>query len=104
MKRWYSPLDLEALNLPGMPDSKRGINLMADREGWRDATVAGKRLARRRKGRGGGWEYHVNALPLAAQRALAERERADARWFRRWRFRLPGVAVTIEIARRGEES
>ena len=38
----------------------------ADRDGWRGA----RGLARRRAGRGGGWEYHWSLLPLRSKEVL----------------------------------
>lgn len=101
MKRWFSARELAAMRLPGIPTSVRGVLAMAKRENWGAAVVSGKRVARRRRGRGGGVEYHVNALPLATQRALADQERADAPWFWRWRFHLFSLVVTIEIQKLG---
>ncbi|MEP1522097.1 transposase domain-containing protein [Ascidiaceihabitans sp.] len=63
---WWTADALVEAHLPGMPGSKRGVNLKADQEGWR--TRPG--CARRRKGRGGGWQYHWSVLPEVAQRKL----------------------------------
>lgn len=63
-KLWWSTDELVAAQLPDMPGTKRRINARA--EDWRRAPGA----ARRREGRGGGWEYHWSVLPLAAQQAL----------------------------------
>lgn len=49
-----------------MPATKRGVNALADRLNWRAVT----KFARRRVGRGGGWEYSWALFPNAAQRAL----------------------------------
>lgn len=74
MKQWYTAGELADLNLPSVPSTKRGVNLAADREDWRNRLAAdGSPLARHRKGRGGGWEYHVSLLPEAARAALAAR-------------------------------
>jgi transposase InsO family protein len=50
--------------MPGLPTSKRGVNMLADREGWAEAG-----LSRTRDGRngGGGLEYHIDALPAPAR-------------------------------------
>lgn len=46
-----------------MPSTDRGVRMLAEREDW--ARFSG--LCRQRAGRGGGLEYHVNLLPMAAQ-------------------------------------
>ena len=63
---WWSVDDLIAATLPDMPTSKRGINVRA--KDWRSQPGC----ARRKTGRGGGWEYHWSVLPMAAQRQLLE--------------------------------
>lgn len=63
---WWTPDEMAAARLPEMPGSKQGINLLADRLGWRE--VPG--CAQRKSGRGGGWQYHWSVLPMAAQRKL----------------------------------
>lgn len=75
MQEWFSPAEIAELKLPGTPGTKMGVNALADRNGWRDAvTVNNDPLARKRKGRGGGWEYHWSLLPIPAQTALQKRE------------------------------
>lgn len=71
-REWYTPAEIEGLKLPGMPGTLRGVNALAARLGWKTRrNLAGAPLARRRKGRGGGWEYHVTVLPQEAQLRLA---------------------------------
>ncbi|PCH67053.1 MAG: transposase, partial [Rhodobacteraceae bacterium] len=70
---WWTPDELAAAGLPEMPGSRRGINLLADRLGWRETPGC----AQRKPGRGGGWQYHWSVLPLAAQRKLLA-DAADA--------------------------
>lgn len=78
MKEWYTPAELAQLKLPDMPDTKQGILFKADRETWRERhDASGAPQYRRRKGRGGGWEYHYTLLPSRAQLKLAN-EWADA--------------------------
>lgn len=67
MRVWWTAADLAAAALPDLPDTVRGINALADRQGWRGQTG----MARRAKVRGGGWEYHVAVLPARAQAKLA---------------------------------
>lgn len=68
---WLSASEIAERNLPGLPTTARGIAMRAKEEGWHNAvTASGQPLARRRKGRGGGMEFHVDALPSAAQARL----------------------------------
>ncbi|WP_316978010.1 transposase domain-containing protein [Shumkonia mesophila] len=77
--QWFAPAHLAAMKLPGMPDTERGIRLMAERDGWRARlNMAGEPLARRREGRGGGWEYHSTLLPTRAQMALVRELGAES--------------------------
>lgn len=56
----------ECVGLPDMPGSMSGIDAHIKAGGWRHSG-----LARRREGRGGGWEYHISLLPPAAQARIA---------------------------------
>lgn len=106
MDEWWTPAGLASLGLPGMPTTDRAIQIMADR--WREPSREYPRnpkgVWRRRAGRGGGYEYRIDVLPLAARSALVMRtgkaapsrdERAEAkaalsreeRW--RWFDSLP---------------
>lgn len=69
---WWTAEELAAAELPDMPGTKRGVNMIVERFNWRGQ--AG--LARRRAGRGGGWEYHWTLFPARAQRALVTRATA----------------------------
>lgn len=83
---WWSAAELAEAGLPDLPTTKRRVNALADRCGW----AAQKGLARRREGRGGGWEYHWTLLPRRAQQHLltlavarpveAERMGRDEAW------------------------
>ncbi|EAQ27491.1 transposase domain-containing protein [Roseovarius sp. 217] len=66
-QEWWSAADLAEAGLPDLPGTKRKINLLAEREGW--ARHAGK--VRRRKGAGGGVEYHWSLLPIRARMRLS---------------------------------
>ncbi|MGK2740565.1 transposase domain-containing protein [Tepidicaulis sp. LMO-SS28] len=71
---WLTAEEIAALNLPGLPSTKRKVNELAKREGWKDRrNAAGELMSRRRKGRGGGFEYQISLLPMRAQVALLER-------------------------------
>lgn len=69
MKSWLTTSELAALALPGLPETRKGWDLLVERERWHD--VAGK--VRQRRTRGGGWEYHVDLLPPAALASYAAR-------------------------------
>ncbi|WPZ34909.1 transposase domain-containing protein [Thalassobaculum sp. OXR-137] len=78
---WFTAAELAEMKLRGLPRKQKGsnpyagIHRLAKAEGWADArTVSGEPLARRRKGRGGGFEYHYTVLPTLAQVALLARE------------------------------
>ena len=65
-QEWWTPEQIAESGLPDLPATKRGVNALADRLNWRGAT----KFARRRAGKGGGWEYSWKLFPNAAQRAL----------------------------------
>lgn len=70
---WLSAQEIADARLPGLPKNKRKVNELASRERWAFKVAAdGSALARTRKGRGGGIEYHVDLLPTAAQFALTK--------------------------------
>lgn len=82
MKEFFSPADLVELKLPDIPDTERGIRLMADREGWRDPARewCGENsdgVWRKRTGRGGGYEYRYDVLPARAKRKLMLAQRRE---------------------------
>lgn len=63
---WWTAEEIAAAALPDMPNTKRGVNALADRLDWRGSAE----LARRREGKGGGWEYSWRLFPSRAQRKL----------------------------------
>jgi putative transposase len=65
-QEWWTPAQIAESGLPDLPATQRGVTAMADRLNWRAAT----KFARRRAGKGGGWEYSWKLFPNAAQRAL----------------------------------
>ena len=65
MKEWYTASEL--MDMPGLPASERRIRDRAKRDHWQ---------SRPRQAKGGGLEYHLSALPLAAQEALLRAESA----------------------------
>lgn len=66
MKEWFSAKELAGL--PGMPVTVSGVIRVAKRENWR---------SRKRQGRGGGREYHLNSLPPETQSHLGARRLMD---------------------------
>jgi transposase InsO family protein len=66
-QEWWTAEQIAASGLPDLPTTKRGVNALAERLRWQ----AGK-FARRRSGKGGGWEYSWKLFPNAAQRALVK--------------------------------
>lgn len=75
MPEWFTASQLAALALPGLPTTMAGVQFMAERENWRKPERQYPRdpegLWRRRKGRGGGFEYHLRCLPVAARARLS---------------------------------
>ena len=65
-QEWWTPEQIAESDLPDLPSTKRGVNALADRLNWR----AVPKFARRRAGKGGGWQYSWKLFPNAAQRAL----------------------------------
>jgi len=63
VKLWLTSSEIADLALPGMPTTKRNVNALAEREDWARFSA----WCRQRAGRGGGLEYHVNLLPVAAR-------------------------------------
>ncbi|MEZ5648657.1 MAG: DDE-type integrase/transposase/recombinase [Alphaproteobacteria bacterium] len=63
---WLTATQLADMELPNLATRKRNINARAIRENW---------PYRDRKGRGGGREYPLSALPASAQTAYIEREK-----------------------------
>ncbi len=60
MKEWFTARELAGLL--GMPATVSGVIRLAKRENWQ---------SRKRQGRGGGREYHIQSLPEAARAHLA---------------------------------
>ena len=65
---WLTAAEFAVVRLRGFPKSKRKINALVVREDW---SLRGPELVRRRVGRGGGLEFHINNLPSAARHHLA---------------------------------
>lgn len=73
-QEWWTTGALAASGLPGVPPTRQGVDALAARQDWR----AHPTLARRREGRGGGWEYNWQLLPVAAQTVLLKQKAALA--------------------------
>ncbi|WP_268815761.1 DNA-binding domain-containing protein, partial [Tabrizicola flagellatus] len=65
-QEWWTPAQIAESGLPDLPKTRQGVDALVDRLNWRAAT----QFARRRSGKGGGWEYSWHLFPNAAQRAL----------------------------------
>ncbi|MEO0861107.1 MAG: transposase domain-containing protein [Pseudomonadota bacterium] len=65
-KEWWTATELANQTLPDIPHTTRGIDKRGKQLGWREDA----KRARRRKGAGGGWEYHWTILPSRARRKL----------------------------------
>lgn len=84
VKEFFTPAELAALALPDMPTTARAVQIAADKN-WRDparewSPENPSGLWRKRKGRGGGYEYHFSLLP---DRAAMRLRRAAQRGKRR---------------------
>jgi len=65
-REWWTPAEIADAALPDMPTTKRGVAMVVDKGNW----SGHPKLARRRSGRGGGWEYHWSLFPSRAQALL----------------------------------
>ena len=73
-KVWFTAADLAALELPGLPTTKRKVNELAAEKRWGlKCDTAGAPLTRPRAARGGGVEYHYSLLPAPAVTQLVRR-------------------------------
>ncbi|ALF02134.1 transposase domain-containing protein [Salipiger abyssi] len=71
-KEWWTAAEIAAQALPDLANSRQGVEAQAKRDDWR----AHPEHARKRAGRGGGWEYHWRLFPSRAQRELIGRATA----------------------------
>ena len=108
MKEWFTIPELAAHKLPGLPQTRRGIDFLAQNSGWKH--IEGK--ARKAERRGGGWEYHIDLLPQSARTRLlvvhsapanddrdAEAEKKAALWTR---FEALSADIKAECEKRLE--
>jgi putative transposase len=64
-QEWWTAEQIAESGLPDLPSTKRGVNAVAERLNWTQT-----KFARRRTGKGGGWEYSWKLFPNRAQQAL----------------------------------
>ncbi len=72
MNDWFTLAELAEAALPGLPRSRRGLLFMAKKAGWHRVDTS-----RTRPGQGGGVEFSVTVLPLAARAAWTGPRPAD---------------------------
>ena len=65
-REWWTPAEIAEAGLPDLPATRQGVDAMIMRSGWRAQTS----FARRRSGKGGGWEYSWQLFPHRAKRKL----------------------------------
>lgn len=65
-QEWWTAEELASACLPDLPATRQGVEALIKRGQWR----ADPMRARRREGRGGGWEYSWQLLPERARRKL----------------------------------
>jgi putative transposase len=65
-REWWTADEIAAAGLPDLPGTKRGVNDVVSRFDWRGQAA----FARRRAGKGGGWEYSWHLFPVRARRKL----------------------------------
>ncbi len=73
-KTWWTAAEIAEANLPDMPGTRQNIEAMAKRCKWRDHPDH----ARKRRGRGGGWEYSWELFPARARRILLKQSAPKA--------------------------
>ena len=64
-KEWWTAKEIAEAKLADLPSSQQGVDALIKRDKWQSSM-----LARRREGRGGGWEYSWRLFPDFARRAL----------------------------------
>lgn len=98
-QEWWTAEELASAGLPDLPASRQGVDALIKRLHWREEP----NHARRRAGKGGGWEYSWRLLPDRAKRKLlqaaaqaadipgapAARQGRDEAWT--WFEKLPGT-------------
>lgn len=73
MKNWFTTAELASFSLIGLPPKQNRIAELAKAQKWNERINAmGEPLARKRQSRGGGYEYHIDLLPITARKAILE--------------------------------
>ncbi|SNY90082.1 Mu DNA-binding domain-containing protein [Cohaesibacter sp. ES.047] len=67
-REWFTARELAELRLPDLPITESSLIRLSKRHDWQSTS-----LARKRSGRGGGWEYHIDLLPEGARSELQKR-------------------------------
>ncbi|QYK42834.1 MAG: Mu transposase C-terminal domain-containing protein [Paracoccaceae bacterium] len=67
-QEWWTTDEIATSGLPDLPATRQGVDALAARMSWRGFPT----MARRRSGRGGGWEYSWRLFPARAQRRLLQ--------------------------------
>lgn len=62
-QEWWTAAEIAEAGLPDLANTPQNVTSTAIRQNWRTHP----KLARRRKGKGGGWEYHWSLFPSRAQ-------------------------------------
>ena len=65
-KLWWTAREIAEAALPDCQTTQQNVDAMAKRIGWREHPTH----ARKRQGRGGGWEYNWELLPVRARQKL----------------------------------
>ncbi|WP_454887854.1 DNA-binding protein [Sphingomonas oryzagri] len=66
---WFRAAEIALLNLPDLPDTSRGIEELAEAEGWSQRTAQdGTPLARSKPG--GSMEYHATLFPELTRKMI----------------------------------
>jgi hypothetical protein len=68
-QEWWTAEEIAASSLPDLPASRQGVEAVIKRLRWREI---GALAARRRAGKGGGWEYNWQLFPDRAKRQLLQ--------------------------------
>lgn len=91
-REWWTAAEIAGGALPDLPGTQQGVEAMIKRYTWRGNPA----FARRRAGKGGGWEYSWKLFPARARRKLLadvaqavqpERHGRDEAW--QWYEQLP---------------
>ena len=69
MKEWLTAREIAQEALPELPETERGVQLLADRNDWHNSMA----YARPRQGRGGGIEYNISLFPSFSQLVYRQR-------------------------------